>query len=75
MDKRFRLVTGKTRIDGQEKETYGIELVNGGAVGCRQIPDISTDKKKICHWIALMNALDLSELHFQDVVEDILVGE
>lgn len=51
--------------------SYGIELIDDGLI-VRKISDISTDEKTVLHLVSLANELELSPIHIDDVIEDIL---
>lgn len=53
--------------NGLKHDTYGITY------GAKIIKDISTERQKIERLINLCNALDLSPIHIEDVIEDFLV--
>ncbi|MCC8122119.1 MAG: DUF6514 family protein [Oscillospiraceae bacterium] len=71
----YEIIEGKTVVQGESKAVFGIQCrMQPTGYIIRSIPDISTDKELIRHWITLMNKHDLSPLHFKDVVDDMLVG-
>ena len=51
--------------------SYGIELTDGDNV-VRKISDVSTDEETVSHLVLLSNELNLSPIHIDDVISDIL---
>ncbi len=51
--------------------SYGIELADGDNV-VRKISDVSTDEETVSHLVLLSNELNLSPIHIDDVISDIL---
>ena len=55
--------------------TYGIACVDeddGTKELITQIPDISTDREKVERLVTVCNEQQLSPIHLQDVVDDLL---
>ncbi len=60
--------------DGEEVPTHGITVVdNGKAVAV--IADVTTDRALACKLEEALNRLDVSILHFEDVVYDFIVEQ
>jgi hypothetical protein len=59
--------------DGGERNTYGIEMRCGGRTD-RIIEDVFTDAGEAERFAALCNRLEVSSLHFDDVVADAVSG-
>lgn len=57
--------------DVGEYKSYGIELRDGERV-IERIRDIDTDREGVEKLCALCNELELSQIHFRDVVDDYL---
>ncbi len=59
-------------IDIGEYKTYGIELCNADGSIHKRISDIDTNRQRVEELCRLCNELKLSEIHFEDVIEDYL---
>ena len=57
--------------DGTVRTTYGIEMKRGGVTE-RVVRDIFTSAAECAAFAALCNRLELSDVHFDDVVQDIV---
>ena len=57
--------------DNKIHTVYGIELYRGGVL-IKSYPDVFFEKEKAERLTYLCNALELSPLHFLDVIEDAL---
>lgn len=69
----YQLIVGVVTVEGRSKTTYGIELCNHSNPDENiRVPDLSFNLDKIKQWIFLMNQFNLPQLHFSDIVDDIL---
>ena len=57
--------------DGNTRTAYGIEMKRGGVTE-RVVCDLFTDAAECEAFAALCNRLALSDVHFEDVIEDIV---
>ena len=70
----FRITTQHVTISATTVPTYGIEmrlLINRDDTILQHIPDISTNVQRLAQ---LCNQLQLSPVHFRDVIDDFLCG-
>ena len=59
--------------NGKEINVYGVNCIHCGKV-TKSLADIFTDKEKAAEFVDLCNKSELSEIHFLDAVEDILLA-
>lgn len=60
------------RDDGYSTVAYGLDAVDDAGRILRSVPDLFLDRQRAMDLIALCNALELSLIHLDDVIEDIL---
>ena len=71
MNVTYHLCVGNAQdASGMVRTVYGIELRRGNLVK-QAFPDLFTDADEAEQFVQLCNRLELSEIHFRDVVEDV----
>ena len=69
----YFVITGKTRDEnGAVHKTYGLALWENGRIR-RRIEDVSTNKRCVKLMAGCMNRHRVAAVHFEGVVEDMLV--
>ena len=69
----YFVITGKTRDEnGAVHKTYGLALWENGGIR-RRIEDVSTNKRCVKLMARCMNRHRVAAVHFEGVVEDMLV--
>ena len=72
MNVTYHACTGTVNSEaGNNRPTYGIEMKRGGVTE-RIIDDIFTDAAECEAFAALCNRLELSAIHFEEVVADVV---
>ena len=72
MNVTYHACTGTVNCEtGNARTTYGIEMRRGG-IAERIIDDIFTDAAECEAFAALCNRLELSDIHFEEVVADVV---
>lgn len=66
----YELLTTVKTMDGKEYHTYGIRLSYAGTEV--SVEDLSLDKNAVLQLAERCNRLQLSPIHFKDVLEDFL---
>ncbi len=69
----YQLVTAEKSLNGQNYVCYGIRLICAGTEVT--VEDLSLDREEVEELVALCNRLELSPVHFRDVIEDFLAGK
>lgn len=62
----YYLTEGKTKVENKWYTSYGIGFED------KIINDITTDKEKAEHFVALLNHLKVSPIHMEDAVLDFI---
>jgi len=66
----YELLTTEKTMDGTTYFCYGIRLSYAGTEVC--VEDISLDKTAVMELVEKCNRLQLSPIHFREVLEDFL---
>ena len=70
---KYRLLIDTVRDDdGNQHTVYGIQSVSSDETVVLSISDISFDSQKAQVFVDLCNSLELSIIHFYDVLDDFL---
>ncbi len=75
----YELVEEKYTLNGQSRVAYGMVLLanaaeDGTATIIASARDLTSDKARLEALIENCNKLELSPIHFDDVVEDFWIG-
>ncbi len=75
----YGIVEEKYTLNGQSRIAYGMALYanaveDGTATIIASARDLTSDKARLEALVANCNRLELSSIHFDDVIEDFLVG-
>lgn len=75
MDATYILRVDEIELESDAYIVYGVDCCIFSTGFTRSISNIITNKARLNHWVLLMNRLQLSPVHFRDVIEDILVED
>jgi len=65
----YKLTINNITIEGITAKSYGIKCSPQNTAPV-QITDISTDRDKVERLVEIMNRLEVSPVHFEDIIED-----
>lgn len=66
----YELIESRKELEGRNYCCYGVKLRYAGTEVC--VEDLSLDRSEVEKLVKLCNELELSPLHFRDVLEDFL---
>lgn len=62
----YQINVSALNCENGESETYGV------TIGNRKIYDLSPDREKVENFIDVLNRLEVSPIHLDDVIDDFL---